>query len=101
MAKPTPGLDPKSCPNRKQLTARVLDPYGLDATRASVPAELVSDLLRLIVAAEHTGLRPARAAQWRRQLLSTAAHHPPDLLAHCEQRLRGWLLRHVEQTGVR
>jgi hypothetical protein len=100
MTKPTPGPDPKSCPNRTQLTARALDPYGLDATRALVPADLVSDLLRLILAAEHAGLRPARAARWRQQVLSTAAHHPPDLLASCEQRLRGWLRCHVEQTEV-
>jgi hypothetical protein len=81
---------------RADRAARALDPYGLDSDQLP-PADLVSDLARLIAAAERHGLRPARAARWRSQLLTTAC--PPGLLTRCEQRLRGWLLRRLEQTA--
>jgi hypothetical protein len=84
---------------RKPSTAlaRALDPYGLepDFKRES---DLVSDLTHLIAFAERHGLRPARAARWRRQLLASATTCPPHLLTRCEKRLRGWLLGSVEQT---
>jgi len=94
------GLDPaaKLGGQKRTTAARALDPYGLDSDPYPPAADLVSDLVRLIAVAEHHGLHPTRAARWRGQLLTTA--YPPDLLTRCERRLRGWLLRRVEQTAV-
>jgi hypothetical protein len=83
---------------KRAATARALDPYGLDPDPGAPAAHLISDLVRLIEAAEYHGLRQARAARWRGQLLTTA--YPPDVLTRCERRLRGWLLRRVEQTAT-
>jgi hypothetical protein len=80
------------------IAARALDPYDLDSNLHSPAADLVSDLVRLIATAEYHGLRPTRAARWRARLLTTT--YPPDLLTRCEHRLRGWLLRRVEQTAA-
>jgi hypothetical protein len=95
-----PGLsNPTARPaSRKTDAASALDPYGLDSDSRRPSADLVSDLVRLIATAEYHGLRPARAARWRARLLTTT--YPPDLLTRCEHRLRGWLLRRVEQTAA-
>jgi hypothetical protein len=76
-----------------------LDPYGLEAEPAlqltpplPFPSEIVRDLLHLVGLAVHAGLRPARAAAWRGQLLR--APTSPDVLVRCERRLRAWLRRH-------
>jgi hypothetical protein len=82
----------------RRAAARALDPYDLDSDPRGPAADLVSDLVRLIEAAEYHGLRPARAARWRAQLLATT--YPPDVLTRCERRLRGWLLRRVEQAAT-
>jgi hypothetical protein len=82
----------------RATAARALDPYDLDSDPRGPAADLVSDLVRLIEAAEYHGLRPARAARWRGQLLTIT--YPPDVLTHCERRLRGWLLRRLEQAAT-
>jgi hypothetical protein len=85
--------------DEKRATAtRALDPYDLDSDPRAPAADLVSDLVRLIAAAEYHGLRPPRAARWRGQLLTMT--YPPELLTRCERRLRGWLLRRIEQTAT-
>jgi hypothetical protein len=59
-----------------------------DATSA-----LVADLGALINRAERVGLRPQRAARWRRRLL--IGDISPRVLLHCERRLRLWVLARV------
>jgi hypothetical protein len=56
-----------------------------DATSA-----LIADLGALIDRAERVGLRPERAARWRRRLLVGGVS--PQVLLHCERRLRLWVL---------
>jgi hypothetical protein len=92
--------DPVARPSSHKpvAAAHALDPYDLDSNLHTPAADLVSDLVRLIATAEYHGLRPARAARWRGWLLTTT--YPPDLLTRCEHRLRGWLLRRVEQTAA-
>jgi hypothetical protein len=83
---------------KRAASTRALDPYGLDPDPEAPAANLISDLVRLIETAEYHGLRQARAARWRGQLLTIT--YPPDVLTRCEQRLRGWLLRRVEQAST-
>jgi hypothetical protein len=59
-----------------------------DATSA-----LVADLGALINRAERVGLRPQRAARWRRRLL--IGDISPRVLLYCERRLRLWVLARV------
>jgi len=59
-----------------------------DATSA-----LIADLGALINRAERVGLRPGRAARWRRRLLIDDIS--PRVLVHCERRLRLWVLARV------
>jgi hypothetical protein len=101
MAKSGSGSDPAAARpgSEKRMTATcALDPYDLDSASRVPTTDLISDLVRLIEAAEYHGLRPARAARWRGQLLTIT--YPPDVLTRCERRLRGWLLRRVEQTAT-
>jgi len=62
-----------------------------DATSA-----LVADLGALIARAERVGLRPERAARWRRRLLMGGVS--PEVLLRCERRLRLWVVaRHRDR----
>ena len=50
---------------------------------------VVADLFALLIRAERLGVRPSRAARWRRALLEHEV--APDLLLRCERRLRLWI----------
>jgi hypothetical protein len=58
-------------------------------------AMYLGDLLNLVAAAERLGLRPSRAARWRRHLHDTP--YEDRVLVQLERRLRDWIVRH--QTG--
>ena len=69
---------------------------ALSATRPSVVsashAMYLGDLLNLVAAAERMGLRPTRAARWRRHLHDTS--YEDRVLVQLERRLRDWIVRH-------
>ena len=52
----------------------------------------LGDLLNLVASAERIGLRPARAARWRRHLHDTP--YKDRELVQLERRLRDWIVRH-------
>jgi hypothetical protein len=54
-------------------------------------AMYLGDLLNLVAAAERIGLRPARAARWRRHLHDTS--YEDRELVQFERRLRDWIVR--------
>ena len=58
-------------------------------------AMYLGDLLNLVSAAQRIGLRPTRAARWRRHLHDTP--YEDRVLIQFERRLRDWIVRH--QTG--
>ena len=55
-------------------------------------AMYLGDLLNLVASAERLGLRPARAARWRRHLHD--APYEDSVLVQLERRLRDWIVRH-------
>ena len=60
---------------------------------------VVADLFALLIRAERLGVRPPRAARWRRMLLEQEL--APDLLVRCERRLRLWIqARAVSPVGT-
>ena len=59
---------------------------------SSSHAMYLGDLLNLVSAAERIGLRPARAARWRRHLHD--ASYEDRMLVQFERRLRDWIVRH-------
>ena len=66
---------------------------GIVRPNDDTTSALVADLGALINRAERVGLRPQRAARWRRRLL--IGDISPRVLLHCERRLRLWVLARV------
>ena len=61
-------------------------------------AMYLGDLLNLVAAAERIGLRPSRAARWRRHLHDTS--YEDRVLVQLERRLRDWIVRHQTHLGA-
>ena len=61
-------------------------------------AMYLGDLLNLVAAAERIGLRPSRAARWRRHLHDTS--YEDRVLVQLERRLRDWIVRHQTNRGA-
>lgn len=84
-------------------TARARARIGRQRLAVSEPtvsashAMYLGDLLNLVAAAERLGLRPSRAARWRRHLHDTP--YEDRVLVQLERRLRDWIVRN--QTGQR
>ena len=66
---------------------------GIVRRNDDAASALIADLGALINRAERVGLRPERAARWRRRLLVGGIS--PQVLVHCERRLRLWVLARV------
>jgi len=66
---------------------------GIVRPNDDTTSALTADLGALIDRAERAGLRPQRAARWRRRLL--IGDISPRVLLHCERRLRLWVLARV------
>ena len=79
--------------------ARVAAPSAVPAAPPAAPVampprpHLVTDLARLLDRARHAGMRPTRAARWRRRLLAPDRPWTKDELERFEQRLRSWVRR--------
>lgn len=67
------------------------DPYGLSGSPLQARANQVLDLMRLVDAARHRGLRDARADRWRSAL--QRGRHAPTQVERWETRLREWITR--------
>jgi hypothetical protein len=65
---------------------------------SSSHAMYLGDLLNLVAAAERIGLRPSRAARWRRHLHDTP--YEDRVLVQLERRLRDWIVRHQTHRGA-
>ena len=63
---------------------------GIVRPNDEATSALIADLGALINRAERVGLRPERAARWRRRLAGGGVS--PQVLLHCERRLRLWVL---------
>jgi hypothetical protein len=64
--------------------------FGIVRPNDEATSALIADLDALISRAERVGLRPERAARWRRRLLVGGVS--PQVLLHCERRLRLWVI---------
>ena len=58
---------------------------------------IVADLCSLITRAERAGLRPSRAARWRRLVADGSLPH--ETLVRCERRLRLWVYARIARPA--